>query len=221
MNKLDSCFVQVFDLDEYEEEEQSGGGGGASSEEVEELQRRVEQLTLITASLIAGENGPYRIFDTYSEMIAASSSIANGTTMFVKVDDRTPESYHDDGTGTNTAQLKLEIPAFSGEYITLDVSVGTNIERLSPQYNPALYTYINQFYDLPADLTEIYDSYEIYNTFGTQVYPDWNFDASSSPYEANVGFSSQSNAPGTMSNTFWVKNANGDIVFDRHINVGE
>lgn len=214
INKLDACFIQVFEEDE-EESTESGSSGN-----IEELERRVEELTTTIEKIIAGEAGPYRIFNTYTEMISASASIANGTTMFVKVDDRTPEAYHDSGAGTNTAQLKLEIPAYSGEYVTLNVTVNTDIERLSPQYNPELYTYINQFYELPEELVDIYDNYEIYNTYGTQVYPDWNFDASSSPYEANIGFSSQSNAPGTMSNSFWVKNAYGNIVFDKYANAG-
>jgi len=208
LDKLDVCFVQVL---EFDDEEEAAGEGT----ELDELAEKVRKLTETVEKMLAGEAGPYMIFDYYSGMVAAvnANKVKKGSTMFVKNDDNTPSEYVDDGTGTNTTTLRVKLSPDATDYVDLTVSVGSTLERLSPQYNAALYTYLNQYYQLPATLTDIYDHYTIYNNYGNQVYPYYSYDPATTYYVGNVDFDIRTR----NDNSFFALDNSGNIKFIRSI----
>lgn len=210
LDKLEVCFIQIFDEDEESESSSSG-----SSEDLAELQRRVNELIVTVTKMEAGETGPYRIFDLASEMNEAYSNqeLQIGSVMFVKEDDVTTiNPYEDDGQGTNNATLQFQGP--DGVQYSLTITVNSNLERLSPQYNSNLYTYFNQFYVLPETLTDIYDHYTIKNGYGNTVYPYYNFDNDAQPYSAELDFETRDVG---HSNSFYMVDTSGDIKFLRSV----
>lgn len=210
LDKLEVCFIQVFD-----EDEESTSSSSGSSEDLAELQRKVNELIITVTKMEAGEKGPYRIFDLASEMYTAYSNqeLQVGSVMFVKEDDMmVVEPYEDDEQGTNQATLQFQSPG--GMYYSMMVSVGSNLERLSPQYNSNLYDYFNQFYVLPETLTDIYDHYTLKNSFGDVVYPYYNFDPDNTIYTAELDFETRDVG---HSNSFYMVDTSGNIKFLRSV----
>lgn len=211
LNKLDSCFIQVFEEDE---EEATSGGGGASSEEIAELEARVTALASTVNNILEGKEGVYRIFYSYGEMELAfnNGELPIGSTSYVMYDNSVELPYIDDGTGENPTQLKFKKSADAADYTTIWVTVGSTLERLSPQYNSALYTYLAQFYDLPTTLTDIYDHYELRNMYDSVVYPYYAYDPDSTFYKAAIDFEASPNSPGSNNNTYWKVDTTNTLV---------
>ena len=211
LDALDVCFVQLYDEDD---EETSSSG---SSEDIAELERKVNALIVTVEKMERGEQGPYRIFDLYTEMEAAfeNGELNPGTTIFVREDDRGSISpYIDDGTGTHgLGHLTFIMPDGVAQQ-TLTISMGINLERMSPQYNSNLYDYFNQIYELPETLSDIYDHYTLKNVYGDTVYPYYNFDVSAEPYTAVLDFTART---GGRDNSYYVVNDNYELKYLRSI----